>query len=141
MLVMTKLPVDESLLIRTDFGDDAAWRSLCQAACAPSEEDGFHAHLICIDDPQFAGATMSTLRTRVPCGYFFVADARTFSDPERSILAVDNAEPESAHSELLTFRVIPSEVHGPENNLALGNMAFEEFADAADSDGVFRGFS
>ena len=39
-----------------------------------------------------------------------------------------------------TFRVIPSEIWGVENNLSIANMGFEEFADAVDSDGVFRGF-
>jgi len=39
------------------------------------------------------------------------------------------------------FRVIPSEIEGVENNLSLANMDFEEFANAADPDGVFRGFS
>lgn len=29
---------------------------------------------------------------------------------------------------------------GVENNLSLANMGFEEFADAVDEDGVFRGF-
>jgi len=39
-----------------------------------------------------------------------------------------------------SFRVIPSELWGVENNLSLANIDFEEFADAVDRDGVFRGF-
>jgi hypothetical protein len=40
-----------------------------------------------------------------------------------------------------TFRVIPSEVWGIENNLWLANMEFAEFADSVDPDGIFRGFA
>jgi hypothetical protein len=39
-----------------------------------------------------------------------------------------------------TFRVIPSEAWGVENNLSISNMGFAEFADAVDDRGVFRGF-
>jgi hypothetical protein len=39
-----------------------------------------------------------------------------------------------------SFRVVPAEVWGIENNLSTANMDFAEFADEADADGVFRGF-
>ena len=39
-----------------------------------------------------------------------------------------------------TFRVIPSEMWSVENNLSLANMDFDEFADAVDAAGIFRGF-
>jgi hypothetical protein len=39
-----------------------------------------------------------------------------------------------------TFRVIPGEIWGVENNLSLANMDFAEFADSTDRDGLFRGF-
>jgi hypothetical protein len=35
---------------------------------------------------------------------------------------------------------IPSEIQSIENNLSLANMDFEEFAESADKDGIFRGF-
>jgi hypothetical protein len=38
-----------------------------------------------------------------------------------------------------TFRVIPSEMWGIENNLSTSNMGFDEFAVLADKDGIFRG--
>ncbi len=38
------------------------------------------------------------------------------------------------------FRAIPSQIQGIENNLSIANMDFEEFAEAVDEDGVFRGF-
>jgi hypothetical protein len=44
-------------------------------------------------------------------------------------------------SGLRSFRTIPSQVQGIENNLSIGNMGFEEFADAVDKDGIFRRFA
>jgi len=38
------------------------------------------------------------------------------------------------------FRIVPAELWGVENNLAIANMDYDEFADAADADGIFRGF-
>ncbi|MGC4991916.1 DUF6924 domain-containing protein [Nocardia salmonicida] len=33
-----------------------------------------------------------------------------------------------------------AELHSIENNISIVNMYFSEFIDAADSDGIFRGF-
>ncbi|MFC5219718.1 DUF6924 domain-containing protein [Streptomyces coerulescens] len=46
-------------------------------------------------------------------------------------------EPEEGYDEL---RVIAEELWSIENNISLANMDWEEFVDAADDDGVFRGF-
>jgi hypothetical protein len=35
-----------------------------------------------------------------------------------------------------TFRAIPSQIRGIENNLSIGNMDFFEFADNVDEDGI-----
>jgi len=66
----------------------------------------------------------------------FVADRLTVTDPEQPVLVVD-----LAHESGRTFRVIPSQMWAVENNLSLANMEYAEFADNADPDGVFRGFS
>lgn len=39
-----------------------------------------------------------------------------------------------------SFRCVPDELWGVENNLNIANMNWEEFADKADEDGVFHGF-
>jgi hypothetical protein len=138
-------PEDDSLLIRTDFSDDDAWRAVCQAACAPNP-DGFQAYLGFVDDRRLDGATVEALLDVVDRGYFFVADTRTLADPEHPILVVNNVDPfedddpEFTVQRGATFRVIPSEVWGPQNNLDLANMDFGEFADSTDDDSVFRGF-
>jgi hypothetical protein len=64
-----------------------------------------------------------------------VADRVAHTEPDHALLVVDlHKEPGR------TFRVVPSEAWGVENNLSLANMDFEEFADAVDEHGVFRGF-
>jgi hypothetical protein len=131
---------DNSYLIRTDFSDDDAWRALCEAASAPSDDE-FEADFTFIDDRQLDGATVETLLAVLPHTIaFFVADTRTFTDSEHPILVVDHGDADGDRKSGATFRVIPSEVWGPQNNLHMANMDFDEFASSADSDGVFRGF-
>jgi hypothetical protein len=132
---------DSTLLLRTDFSDDAAWAALCEAVQVPSEE-GFQAHLDCISDPVYDELTVEQLVRLAPKGgdhnhvFAFVADRIALTEPEQPILVVDLYDEPGR-----TFRVIPREVWGVENNLSIANMDYSEFADNADPDGVFRGFS
>ncbi|WP_435828452.1 DUF6924 domain-containing protein, partial [Nocardia testacea] len=48
---------------------------------------------------------------------------------------------ETGHVRGRTVRILPSQMWGIENNLSIANMDFQDFADAADPDGVFRGFA
>jgi hypothetical protein len=136
---MKKLPqTKNSLLLRTDFSDDASWKALCVSIQEPSE-DGFKAYVDCISDPAYDGLTIEQLVALSPKGsgrsFAFIADRVTLMDPERPVLVVDlYAEPGR------TFRVIPREMWGVENNLSIANLDFDEFAANADPDGVFRGF-
>jgi len=137
---MNKLPkagTDKSLLLRTDFSDDAAWTALCEAVQIPSEE-GFLAGLDYLSDPAYKSLTVEQLLALNPkqSGHYFIfiADTKCLESAEKPILVVDlNREPGR------TLRVIPSEIWGVENNLSIANMDFHEFANSADSDGVFRG--
>lgn len=127
-----------SLVLRTDFSDDAAWEALRAAIEEPSEE-GFKANVNYISDPAYDGLTVEQLVALAPKdgdrSFVFIADRTTFSDPERPVLVVDlHDEPGR------TFRVIPREMWGIENNLSLGNMDYFELAENVDSDGAFRGF-
>ncbi len=136
---MKKLPKsDNSLLLRTDFSDDAAWTALCVALQVPSEE-GFQARVDYISDPANDGLTAKQLVALAPKGgdhtFAFIADRITFTNPERPILVVDLYDEPGR-----TFRVIPREMWGVENNLSIANMDYYEFADNVDPDGVFRGF-
>ncbi len=110
---MKSLPKsDDSLLLRTDFSNDAAWVSLCEAAESPSYE-GFQAHLLCISDPAYDGLTVQQLRTLLPKGgdhkraFAFIADQLALANPEQPVLVVDLYEEPGR-----TFRVIPREMRG-----------------------------
>ena len=134
-----KLPESQdSLMLRTDFADDAAWVSFRVALEVPSAE-GFQAFVSCVSDPSFDGLTIDELvrLAAVEDGrsFVFIVDQLTLSDPEMPILVVDlNEEPGR------NFRVIPSELWNVENNLSISNCDFSDFADCVDEDGVFRGY-
>jgi hypothetical protein len=134
-----KLPESgTSLLLRTDFSDDSAWMALCEAAQATTEE-GFQARLACISDPAYDGLTVEQLVALAPQGgyhsFVFIVDRFALTHPEQPVLVVDLYDEPGR-----TFRVIPPEMWGVENNLSLSNMDYAEFAESADPDGVFRGF-
>jgi hypothetical protein len=123
-------------LIRTDFSDDHAWQALVRAAAAP-HVDGFRAYFTIVQDRGFEGATpaqLAALAEGARFGCLIVADAVAISHHEHPLLCLAlGAAPRS-------FRVVPAELWGVENNLSLANMDFEEFAEAVDEDGIFRGF-
>jgi len=127
-----------SLVLRTDFSDDAAWEAVCAAIQEPNPE-GFKAYVDCISDPAYAGLTVEQLVALAPKGgdrtFAFLIDRVTLTNPEWPVLVVDLYD-EPGRS----FRVIPRETWGVENNLSLANMDYYEFADSVDPDGVFRGF-
>lgn len=124
-------------LIRTDFSDAPAWRDVARAAAAESE-DGFRANLAILDDPAFDGAEPEQLARLAAAGTghacLFVADATTMSHDEHPLLCLDLRRVGRS------FRVVPGALWGVENNLAIANMDYEDFADAVDADGIFRDF-
>jgi hypothetical protein len=91
-----------------------------------------------LDEPEYEGLGVEQLMELVPQGsdhtYLFVVDGTALSHPEQPILCLDLTDEPGR-----TFRVIPSEMWGVENNLSLANMDFDEFASLVDADGVFRG--
>ena len=129
---------DATPVIRTDFTDEAVWKQI-QRDVAATNSMGFSANVRFIDERQYSGLSGQEILQRVPglndYGCIFVADATAISAVEHHLLVLDPADPQGK-----TFRVILSEAWGVENNLALANMDYSEFADAADPDGVFRGF-
>lgn len=140
------LDEDVSLLVRTDFDDDEAWRVVAALAMAPGvgEDAEFAANLTCIDNRENDGLSIDALLGTIgdrPTYFAFLADSVTLTDPEHPILAVDTGPEETGHERGRTVRILPSEMWGIENNLSLANMDFADFADAADPDGVFRGFA
>ncbi|GHJ40410.1 hypothetical protein Sm713_60190 [Streptomyces sp. TS71-3] len=139
---MKSLPqTDETLLIRTDFSDEAAWQALRTAVETPSEDD-FLAYVHVVDDPDHGDLTAEQLLALAPDKrLLIVADRTALTAPGMPLLTVlrywDEDEGEGDHGEL---RVIAEELWSIENNISLANMDWSEFVDAAEEDGVFRGF-
>lgn len=130
---------DYSLVIRTDFSDDAAWEHVCKLIQEPQTQDNFQAYVECISDKACVGLTPEKVASVLPRGshrtFAFLVDTVAIQNREHPVLVVDLAEDPGR-----SFRVIPSEAWGVQNNLALANMGFDEFAESVDADGVFRGF-
>lgn len=125
-----------SLLVRTDFSDDAAWEALVEDATKPYGPDGFMAYFVPVDDQGFEGMGADELASHEGDAYFvFAADGASMLGSDRTLLVVDRL-----HERGRSFRVTLAEAHAVENNLSLFNMDFFEFADAVEADGVFRGF-
>jgi len=134
---MDRLPdSNQTIAVRTDFSDDKVWQEVRDSLV--QEVDGFRAYLDFVDDPQYESLGVDSLPEILPLRthvtFIVLVDAEAISSPEHHVLVVDlTAGPRS-------FRVIPSQLWGVENNLSTANMDWEEFAEHADLDGVFRGF-
>jgi len=127
-----------SLVLRTDFSDDAAWDELR----AVMRSEGAHRSATYVSDPRYAEATTQALVDADAAAseddkltYVFLADAVTMGDDERLLLAVD-LEEEPGRS----FRVTPRSFTDVSANLAIGNVDFADLADETDETGTFRGF-
>ena len=125
-----------SLLIRTDFRNDATWKAV-QAAVQAASVEGFRANLNIIDDRRFDQLTIPQLLALVPkdpeSTFLFLADSVTLESPEHPVLVVDLWEQPGR-----TFRVIPRQMWAVQNNLVIANASWEDFADLVDADGIFR---
>ncbi len=133
-----KIPATEdTLVLRTDFSDDAAWKSL--QSLLENTDDEFAPGLDFISDPAFDGLAAEQLKSMLSDAeshtFAFIIDRTTLSDPDHPILLVDLAGALGK-----TFRVIPAAAGEVASNLSIANMDFDEFAQAAGPDGVFRGF-
>jgi hypothetical protein len=134
---------EEAIVLRTDFADDAAWDAVCTTIRTPVRvfgfPIGFNANVSFVDDVAYRD--LSTAQILALFGpdanhaFVIVVDRTAIADPDHAVLVIDLLEPPGR-----TFRAVPSTVQSIENNLSIANMDFEEFADAADADGVFRGF-
>ncbi len=131
---------EESLVIRTDFSDDAVWNELKSAITREDPVHGFQADVAFVDDAAYAGLTIERVLELFPEDseqpFVFLVDGEAISGAEHPVVCVDLFDERGR-----TFRVVPSEMWCVENNLALANMDFADFADNVDEDGVFRGFS
>lgn len=128
---------DDSLVLRTDFSDDAAWEEICKVIISPVGD--FQACVEFVDDSAYDGLTVQDLTELVgeesEFTEIYLVDTVTIFDPEHPVLVVDVCD-EPGRS----FRVIPTEMWCVENNLSIANMDWEDFEESLDENGVFRGF-
>jgi len=148
---MTILPERNcSLLVRTDFSSDDAWRQVADEA-TQENRDGFRAYAEPVSDPAFDAAGWETVKAALPASshgasVLFIADSMSLSSPDHPILVVDLSDTFLSIAEFpeiagrMPFRCIPSELWSVDNNLNIANMDWEDFAGAAGEDRVFRGF-
>jgi hypothetical protein len=126
--------------VRTDFSHDAVFDVVC-ALITADDVEGYTPGLVRFEDRRLDGAApdeVYRLALGTDISYLFIADARTMTDPEHPLLALDvdsgGEEPGG------TLRTVPLQVCHIDANLGISNMDFSEYADAVDPDGVFRGF-
>ncbi|MEV7930547.1 hypothetical protein [Kitasatospora sp. NPDC088779] len=136
---MTELPCgSDALVVRTDFSSGAAWEAL-RRTLSPPGENGFLASVQLVDSRQFAGAAAEEVLALLPVGYrhplLVLADTVALASEEQPLLVV-NLRADRGHR----IRVVARQLWSIENNLSISNMDFAEFTQAADDDGVFRGF-
>lgn len=131
-------PIEETespVLVRTDFSDQRVWERICAVIQEP--RDPFFPNTEVIDREEYEGASTEGVRQLLGDSYLhgfaFVADEATMKEKDHPVLVLDLA----AGGE---FRAVPSEIAAIENHLSIGKMGFEEFAEGADEDGIFRGF-
>ncbi|HZB65804.1 MAG TPA: hypothetical protein VE503_00160, partial [Ornithinibacter sp.] len=131
---LTGLDEDHTLLIRTDFTDDAGWVDALTRATARTE-DGMVAALRPVDDSRYDGMTpedAAELASHGDTVALLLADDETVTDEDERTLCVVCADGFD-ESFGRTFRVVPEEAWSVETNLRLANMEFAEFADTADA--------
>jgi hypothetical protein len=137
---MKPIPNTENpLVLRTDFSNQTAWEVVRSKILKPVGVFRFRAYVEFLDDPTYDGIDKDQLLTLLPKDYnhsfIIVVDRTAITEPDYPLLVVELFE--GSENE---FRTIPSGVQAIQNNLSIGNMDFEEFAQAVDEKGVFRGF-
>ena len=129
---------EHPLIVRTHFADPIEWDAIRETIGEPVD-DGFLANVDYLDDRAYEGVTKERLLDLLGKGYthsfIIVADRAAMWQPEHPLLVVD-LDAERGRE----LRALASQIQSIENNLSLSNMEFDEFAENAGDDGVFRGF-
>lgn len=129
--------VDTSLVLRTDFTDDAAWEALTAAVSA--HDEGGEATFV--SDPAYDGASVQSLIDADAAAAddakvceVFVADTVAMTGGEHALLVVDLFSPPYPR-----VRVAPTGFAEVSANLTIANLDAADFADDTDPEHVFRG--
>ncbi|WP_019930859.1 DUF6924 domain-containing protein [Nocardia sp. BMG111209] len=137
---MKVLPqVDSPLLVRTDFSDETAWQALL-AVVATASVTGARANTHIVDDAAYTDLTAAQVVEQAPAGplgeLLIVADKTAVTAPDMPLLVI--YRPGTPDHEGL--RVVAAQLGAVENALTGSVREWDEIADAADDEGVFRGF-
>jgi len=128
----------DAALVRTDYSNQRAWEVLLEGALAETE-DGFRAYVEIIDDPTLDALDVDGVQAELPDDYehsfVIIADHMSMTAPEHALLVIDLVDDPGR-----TFRAVPAAIQAIDNNLAIANMFFSDFAENVDPDGIFRGF-
>lgn len=131
---------ENALLICTDFQDKGAWDKLVKTVKQPARPYGFIAYVDFVYDTNLASVSIEDIVAQLHNSenhtFVFVADKETFAHPEHPVLVIDLIDGQ----DIKKMRAIPEAIQGIENNLSIANMDFSDFAENADSDGIFRNF-
>ncbi|MEU6084805.1 hypothetical protein [Streptomyces sp. NPDC047108] len=147
---------DESaaLVVRTDYGDEAAWQAVVEKLPGPwGDEARFHL----VDEPLWSGASpdavMAAAAEDENLSVVFVADAVTMRSPLHAVLALTTEEEDWDPEPVLDegrmvapaprrFRTVPAAVHAVNAHPALADMEFGDYVEAAsrEPDHIHRSF-
>lgn len=133
---MTAIPeIDDSLVVRTWFGDEAAWQRTVAAVSTPSPQ-GYVAYVQYCDDSANDGATMAELHDAMDFGEAavgFIADEMAQTSEGFPLLVIDVTGDERE-----PFRCPATLAWDVENDLNLNDTPWESYLDAL-RDGVWTG--
>ncbi|WP_084468520.1 DUF6924 domain-containing protein [Nocardiopsis trehalosi] len=133
-LPLLTLEEDVYPIVRTDFGDDAAWAALLDAVYRPGDPgpiEDYADYFDAVDDPAFASATPEQVLAVLneADDVVLLADAEAMRDPAHRVLVV------CLDGRIGTaFRLDPRQVGLMVVNLSIGNQDVEDYMD----DGTLR---
>ena len=144
----------DALVVRTDYGDEAAWQIVLKALSEPWGDGEFEPCVHIVDDPAWADASIDSVLAAVTpqllLSVLFIADHVTMHADQHALLAVTTITREEIGDEeyeVLTefgreFRTTPVGVHDIYANLYISNLEFESYSAAAqeDPESVYRSF-
>jgi len=162
MKPFTQEDCEHPWVVRTHYSSnsDQAWDHLKKLVESPQHDSlsgmDFLANVHFVEHEPFANLSAIEIVRALPDGYpgfvIFLADEQTFSNQEHPLIVVgfasrsddpqsiDRNPSQTPSEDIKIFRAIPSTLQSIENNLSIANMDFDDFANAVESDGVFRGF-
>ncbi|WP_193752707.1 ribonuclease E inhibitor RraB [Microbacterium testaceum] len=134
---MDSLPrTSDSLLVRTAATPADEWINLV-VAVRTENAHGFRAYVQIVDDARWYGATEDDVRSAIPdndegASVLFIADDITLTTEGSPVLVVDLQKGRPS------FRCVAADLWAVDNNLNIANVDWEDFADEADEQGVYR---